>query len=63
MMKKMVPSTGKMYEFDNMKEVIRSIRTVQKDEWADEVNKGFDYNISLFAELETECKSGQLSSV
>ncbi len=54
MMKKVVPSTGRMYEFDNMQEAIQSIRQVQKDEWADEVNKGFDFNISIFEELETE---------
>jgi heme oxygenase len=60
MMKKAVPSTGKMYEFDNMQESIQSIRNVQKDEWAEEVNKGYDFIISLFDELETFCNSGQL---
>ncbi len=59
MMKKMVPSTGRMYDFDNMQESIQSIRIVQKDEWADEVNKGFDSNILIFDELETECNNGQ----
>ncbi len=62
MMKKMVPSTGRMYDFDNMQESIQSIRIVQKDEWADEVNKGFDFNILIFDELETECNNGQLLS-
>jgi heme oxygenase len=62
MMKEAVPSSGKMYAFDNMREAIASIRSVQKDEWADEVNKGFDFNISIFGELETECTNGQLSS-
>jgi len=52
MIKKAVPSQGKMYDFDNMKEAIQSIRNVQKDEWADEVNKGFDFNIDIFEELE-----------
>lgn len=52
MIKKAVPSQGKMYEFENMKEAIQSIRNVQKDEWADEVNKGFDFNIQIFDELE-----------
>ena len=55
MMKKAVPSTGRMYVFDNMQEAIQAIRNVQKDEWADEVNKGFDFNIMIFEELETEC--------
>jgi heme oxygenase len=62
MMKKAVPSTGKMYVFDNMEEAIQAIRNVQKDEWADEVNKGFDFNIMIFEELETESISRQLKS-
>lgn len=55
MMKKAVPSTGRMYVFENLQEAIQSIRNVQKDEWADEVNKGFDFNIAILEELETEC--------
>lgn len=55
MMKKAVPSSGLMYNFDNMHEAVQSIRNVQKDEWADEVNKGFDFNILLFDELESAC--------
>jgi len=62
-MKKVVPSTGRMYEFDDMKESIQAIRQVQKDEWADEVNKGFDFNILIFDELEAESINGQLYSV
>jgi heme oxygenase len=53
-MKKAVPSAGNMYVFDNMRETIQSIRNVQNDEWADEVNKGFDFTILIFEELETE---------
>lgn len=55
MIKKSVPSTGRMYAFDNMQETVQSIRAVQQDEWAEEVNKGFDYNISMFGELEAQC--------
>lgn len=62
MMKKAVPSTGSMYVFENMQESIKSIRDVQKDEWAEEVNKGFDFNISIFDELETECNKEQSTS-
>lgn len=58
MMRKAVPSTGRMYDFDNMQEAIHSIRNVQKDEWADEVNKGFDFIISIFDELEAACVKG-----
>jgi heme oxygenase len=62
MMKKAVPSTGRLYVFENMQEAIQSIRNVQKDEWADEVNKGFDFNISILDELETECSKRELYS-
>jgi hypothetical protein len=55
MMKKSVPSSGRMYDFDNMQEALQSVRNVQKDEWADEVNKGFDFMILIFEELETKC--------
>jgi heme oxygenase len=55
MIKKSVPSTGRMYAFDNMQDAVQAIRTVQRDNWADEVNKGFDYNISIFEELESQC--------
>ncbi len=50
--KKVVPSTGNMYEFENMNEAASTIRVLQKDEWADEVNKGFDFNIAILEELE-----------
>ena len=62
MMKKKVPSTGRMYDFENMQEAIQSIRAVQKNEWADEANKGFDFNIAMFDELEAVCASGKLAA-
>ena len=52
-MKKNVPSSGKMYNFENKKEAIQAVRDVQKDEWADEVNKAYDYIIDIFRDLET----------
>jgi len=52
MMKKAVPSTGRMYDFENMPEALQAVRNLQKDEWADEVNKGFDFIIAIFDELE-----------
>jgi heme oxygenase len=55
--RKSVPSSGKMYDFDHIEEAIQSIRNVQQDAWADEVNKGFDFNIAVFNELETECNN------
>ena len=52
MMKSNVPGSGRMYDFDNMMECVGSIRALQKDEWADEVNKGFDFLIEIFDELQ-----------
>jgi heme oxygenase len=52
MIKKMVPGSGKMYEFENVQESIDSIRSIQKDEWADEVNNGFDFIINILDELQ-----------
>jgi heme oxygenase len=52
MMKSKVPGSGRMYDFDNMMECVGSIRAVQKDEWVDEVNKGFDFLINIFDELQ-----------
>ena len=51
-MKTKVPGSGRMYDFDDMMEAAGSIRAVQKDEWADEVNKAFDFMIEIFDELE-----------
>lgn len=53
MMKKNIHGSGKMYEFDgDMRELIGSIRAIQKDEWADEANKALDFNMSILEELE-----------
>jgi heme oxygenase len=52
MMKKNTPGSGKMYDFENMRESMESVRAIQKDEWADEVNKGFDFMIKIFKNLE-----------
>jgi hypothetical protein len=43
-----------MYQFEgDMMELIGSIRSIQKDEWATEVNKGFQYIINILDELQT----------
>jgi heme oxygenase len=52
MMKKNVPGSGKMYDFENMHEAVGAIRATQKDEWADEVNKGFQFIINIADELQ-----------
>ena len=58
MMKAKTPGSGRMYEFDgDMKEIVGSIRAIQKDEWADEANKALDYNISILDELQRVSES------
>ena len=51
MIKSKVHGSGRLYEFDNMMECVGSIRAIQKDEWADEVNKGFEFIIKMLDEL------------
>ena len=53
MMKTKIPGSGKMYDFENMMECVGSIRAIQKDEMANEVNKGFQYIINILDELQT----------
>ena len=52
MMKAQTPGPGYMYDFEDMKGAAGSVREIQKDEWADEVNKGFDFMIEIFKELD-----------
>jgi hypothetical protein len=52
MMKSKVPGGGRMYDFENMQECVGSIRAIQNDEMADEVNKGFNYIINILDELQ-----------
>jgi heme oxygenase len=63
-MKKNVPGSGKMYEFDgDMREIAGSIRAIQKDEWADEANKALDYNINILDELQNVSESASTEAV
>ena len=57
MMKSKVPGSGKMYEFENQKEVIGSVRAFQTDEMSDEANKALDYNIAILDELQRVSES------
>jgi heme oxygenase len=52
MMKSKVPGNGKLYEFENIKECIESIRAIQNDEMANEVNIGFTHIINILDELQ-----------
>jgi heme oxygenase len=56
MMKTKVPGSGKMYDFENMQEAVGSIRAIQRDEWADEVNKGFQFIINILDELQNNTR-------
>jgi heme oxygenase len=59
MMKTKVPSQGHLYHFNDFNECIGSIRSIQQDGWAEEVNKGFDYIIAIFDELALVCLKEQ----
>ena len=52
MMKSKVPGSGRMYDFENMHVSVGSIRALQQDGWADEVNKGFEFIITIADELQ-----------
>jgi heme oxygenase len=63
MMKKNVPGSGKMYEFEgDVREIAGSIRAIQKDEWADEANKALDYNINILDELQRVSESASVDT-
>jgi heme oxygenase len=57
MMKTKVPGSGRMYDFENMHEAVGAIRATQQDEWADEVNKGFEFIINIADELQNNTRS------
>lgn len=50
-----VPSKGSLYSFLEPEACVLSIRALQKDEWADEVNIGFSAFITILEELEESC--------
>jgi heme oxygenase len=54
MIKKCVPGSGCMYEFENRKELIETLRNKLDTSMASEANHCFDYAIQLFTELANE---------
>lgn len=52
MMKTKIHGSGRMYDFDDMHSAVGSIRALQKDEWVNEVNKGFKHIIAILDELQ-----------
>lgn len=57
MMKQKIHGSGRMYDFDDMQTCIGSIRRHQRDDWADEVNKGFEFIINILDELQNTSRS------
>jgi heme oxygenase len=54
MMKSKVIGSGRMYDFgdsSNVRHLAKIIRNDIKDDWADEVNKGYEFIISILNEL------------
>ena len=56
MMKTKIHGSGRMYDFDDMQAAVGSIRALQKDEWANEVNKGFKHIIAILDELQNNTR-------
>ena len=50
MLKKLVPGSGKMYEFENRAELIQTVRTMIDEDMADEANVAFQLTIDLLKE-------------
>ena len=55
MMNKKVPSQGHFYNFDDFEDCILSIRRIQQNSWVEEVNRGYDFIIDIFDNLEKHC--------
>lgn len=54
MIKKVVPGSGKMYEFENKKDLIEKVRARLDISLADEANVAMQFAIDLFEELADE---------
>jgi hypothetical protein len=51
MIKKLVPSKGRMYEFENRSELIEKARAKLHEGLSDEANLAFDYAVEIFEGL------------
>jgi heme oxygenase len=56
MIKTKIHGSGRMYDFDDIQTSVGSIRRHQRDDWADEVNKGFEFIINILDELQNTTK-------
>ena len=53
-LKKLVPGSGRMYEFENRTELIKQVRAQLSDDMAAEANLCFTQTLQLFTELANE---------
>lgn len=51
MIKKVIPGSGLMYQFENRKELIDKVRERLSDDLGDEANIAIEFNIKLFDEI------------
>jgi heme oxygenase len=54
MIKKRVPGSGTMYDFNDVETLKTEIRALLDDDMADEANRCFEFAIKLFEELDSE---------
>jgi hypothetical protein len=47
-----VPGSGTLYKFDDIHACISAMREIQRDSFADEANKGLDFHIRMYDELQ-----------
>jgi heme oxygenase len=50
--KNKIPGSGRFYDFENPQDHVSYIRSLQKDDWAEEANISFDHIISIYDELQ-----------
>jgi len=53
-LKKLVPGSGRMYQFENRTELIKQVRAQLSDDMAAEANRCFTQTLQLFTELANE---------
>lgn len=51
MIKKVIPGSGHMYQFENRKELIDKVRERLSDDLGDEANVAIEFNLRLFEEI------------
>lgn len=57
------PSSGMTYEFGQIPNALQSVRRMLKVEWADDLNRGFDFHIAMIQELESDSQTLSIFSL